>query len=65
MHATCHLMTSEGVLNPSLPRETGNRCTNFPSSEGSKWTMYGLRQIGLLGIHDINRDNIGIRAPLV
>ena len=31
-HATCHLLTREGVLNTSLPGETDNVQTKYPSS---------------------------------
>ena len=60
MHATCHLLTYEGVLNPYPPREMDDEWTNSPSSMGSKLTMDGQRQPILIGKHGIGEYNIDL-----
>ena len=65
MHATCHLITCNGVLNPSPPWETDDRQTKYPSSMARKWTADRQRQTGLLGIHNIGGDNIGLVVPFI
>ena len=53
------------LLNTSPPKEMDNRGKNYPSSMGRKQTTYGFRQKGLLGIHGIGGDNIGLMKPFI
>ena len=66
MHATCHLLTCEGVLNPSPPGETYNVRTQSPSSVRRKRTTDRRRQTCQIGYRGIGGDNIGlIGTPLI
>ena len=66
MHATCHLMTCNGVLNTSLPRETDDRRTKSPYYLGRKQKTDGRRQTYLIGKQGIGGDNIVLKwKPLI
>ena len=60
MHATCHLLTCEGVLNTPPPGETDDGQTKSPSSRGRKRKTDGRRQTCLICKHGIGRDKIGL-----
>ena len=54
-----------GCVESPPPREMDDRKKKSPYSMGRKRMMYGRRETGLLGIHNINGDNIGLIAPLI
>ena len=60
MHDKYHLLTYEGVLNPSMHGETDNRHTKSTSSMVMKRTTYGRRKIGLIRKQGIGGDKIGL-----
>ena len=65
IHAKCHLLTCEVLLNPSPHRETYNKCTQSPSSVRRKQTTYGQIQTGQIVSHGIGGDNIGLIGTLL
>ena len=66
MHAKYHLLTCEGVLNPSTPRERDNGKTQSPSFVRNKRITDGRKQKGQIGSHGIGGDNTGlIVTPLI
>ena len=54
-----------GLLNPSPTKETDDIRTNYTSSIGKKRTIDRRKKTGLLSIHDIGGDNIGLMATLI